>query len=274
MHFVKMHGCGNDFIVTHEIEPDRLPALIARTPHLCDRRRGIGADGLVLVQPSDCADMRMRIINADGTEAEMCGNGIRCAFTYARDRGLLTADQAVFETAAGNIVTEGRGELVRVMMGPPTLSAPDIPTKQAQGWVIDTPLEARDRAFAITAVSMGNPHAVIFVPEPTDELVLDYGPIIESHPFFPRHTNVEFVKIVDRRRLQMRVFERGVGETLACGTGACAAAVAAIVSDRAENQVTVHLSGGELAIEWDGSAENPVFMTGPAVFVYEGDTDY
>jgi len=271
MQFLKMHGCGNDFVVTHLTEgAGRADALMRAAPAVCDRRRGVGADGLIVLLPSERADLRMRIANADGSEAEMCGNGIRCAFVYARMRGLLKAGRAVFETLAGPIETEAEGDGVRVNMGRPRLAAAQIPVTATGSRVVDREVEAGGRRFRLTAVSMGNPHAVIHADELTDELVLGFGPQIERHPFFPRHVNVEFVKVLSPDRIRMRVFERGVGETQACGTGACAAAVAGVLTGRSGTSVTVELSGGELAIAWDGDPGHAVMMSGPAVCVYEG----
>ena len=270
MNFAKMHGCGNDFIVSHEVGPAEVPALARRAPALCDRRTGVGADGIVLVLPSPVADLAMRIINADGSEAEMCGNGIRCALRYALSRGLASGSAVTFHTLAGRIRAETQGELVRVDMGAPVLDAPAIPTAQAAGRVLMHELEAGGRSFAVTAVSMGNPHAVIYAEELSDELVLRYGPLLERHPFFPRRANIEFVKVLAEGEVALRVWERGCGETPACGTGACAAAVAGILNGRHGSPVRVRLTGGELRIEWNGDEQQSVFMTGPAAEVYTG----
>jgi len=268
MEFAKMHGCGNDFVVAHEVGD--VEALGRAAPRLCDRRTGIGADGIVIVLPSSTADLRMRIFNADGSEAEMCGNGIRCAYRYARARGLCAAGRAVFQTGAGLVSTESAGERVRVNMGPPVLRAADIPVALSTDRVVDQPIVVGNRQLRFTAVSMGNPHAVFHVDALTDELVLGTGALVERHELFPRRVNAEFVVVESRDRVRMRVFERGVGETLACGTGACAAAVAGILTGRHGSPVAVELPGGQLDIEWGGRDDGPVWMTGPAVEVYTG----
>ena len=263
----KMHGCGNDFILTHHAAD--VDAVIRATPALCDRRRGIGADGVILLLPSRSADWRMRIFNADGSEAEMCGNGIRCAYRYAVAHGLCAEGRIVFETAAGPIATEAKGELVRVNMGFPVLRARDIPVALDEERVLNYPLRIGGKDFQFTAVSMGNPHAVFHVDALSDELVRGIGALVERHELFPRRVNAEFIQVLDSGSVRMRVFERGVGETLACGTGACAAAVAGILTGRHGSPVSVELPGGQLIIEWGGSQQDPVWMSGPAVAVFE-----
>ena len=270
MNFVKMHGCGNDFIVTHEIADGAVENLRKRAPLLCDRRRGIGADGIILVLPSIGAGLKMRIINADGSEAEMCGNGIRCFAIYVRDKGLNAGGILTVDTLAGKIVTTLRGDTVRVDMGPPVLEASRIPVAGGSGPVIMQPVVADGRRFSVTAVSMGNPHAVIYADELTDDLVHNWGRRLECHPFFPRRVNVEFVKVVSDSEVRMRVFERGVGETHACGTGACATVVAGILNKKHGNAVKVRLIGGDLNVEWSGDPSQPVYMSGPAAVAYEG----
>ena len=265
MQFVKMQGCANDFIVTDDFGKIKIQELIAMAPSLCDRRRGIGADGIICVLPSKTADFGMRIINADGSEAEMCGNGIRCMAVYCQRKGLSAKTALAIETNAGIIQTEFKNDQVRVNMRPPILAGSKIPVARSD----DKPF-IMEPTFSIIAVSMGNPHAVIFTDKLTDELVLTYGAKIEQHPFFPKKTNVEFVKIRSKTEIDMRVFERGCGETMACGTGACASVVAGILTEKLGPAVTVHLSGGDLLIEWDGNPANPVFMTGPALWVFEG----
>jgi diaminopimelate epimerase len=271
MRFTKMHGCSNDFVLTHE--PVDSNALSAATPRLCNRRTGVGADGVILLQPSQRATLRMRIFNADGSEAEMCGNGIRCAFRYAVAHGLASGQRIEFETGAGIIVTEEADGLVRVDMGKPVLRARDIPVALDFDIVKEYPLDIDGRQLRFTAVSMGNPHAVFHVDELSDALVLQTGRKVECHPLFPRRVNAEFVTVLGRDRVRMRVFERGVGETMACGTGACAVAVAGILTGRHDHAVWVELPGGELHIEWSGSVSDSVFMTGPAVTVFEGEVD-
>ncbi len=274
LNFLKMEGLGNDFIVTHEVSLP-LPFRIAQQAAvLCDRRRSIGADGLILILPSITADFQMRIFNSDGSEAEMCGNGIRCCAVYVKKLRLSVKRSLSFETGAGSIATElTRNGLVRVTMGRPVLSAPQIPTMKIAGTVIMEDLPVDDRLFKVTAVSMGNPHAVIYDDHLTDELVHAWGKKIEIHPFFPKKTNVEFVKVLSQNEIRMRVWERGCGETLACGTGACASVVAGIINKLHGNKVTVHLPGGDLFVEWNGKETSPVYMTGPAKIVFKGSVE-
>jgi diaminopimelate epimerase len=274
--FLKMHGLGNDFVVTHEARPDDAAAIRKNAVRLCDRRRGIGADGVVLILPaiSRGADFQMRIFNSDGSEAEMCGNAIRCCALYARLKDLSSTTDLSFDTGAGPIATSlcGNG-LIRVTMSRPVLDAALIPTAQASGRVIMRDVTVDGRTFAVTAVSMGNPHAVIYADELTDDLVLNWGKRMETHPFFPKKTNVEFITVLSDKEIQMRVWERGCGETQACGTGACASVVSGIVNKLHGNKITVHLPGGDLLIEWDGSLESPVYMTGPAEVSFKGSFD-
>ncbi len=264
--FTKMQGIGNDFVVIdcRKDAPADLPALSRR---LCDRRFGVGADQLLLLYGSATADFLMRIFNADGSEVEMCGNGIRCCAKYVWDRGLSGKNVLEIETAAGIIRPERAGEMVKVDMGVPVLDAGMIPVA-LDGQVKDHPLTIGDRTFAITCVSMGNPHAVIFVDDVAGFPVQQYGPMIETHPLFPKRTNVEFVQVLDAGTLRMRVWERGAGETLACGTGASAAAVAANLKGLVGKRVRVRLPGGDLVIELLDNGR--VAMTGPAEEVFEG----
>jgi diaminopimelate epimerase len=274
LNFIKMEGLGNDFLVTHEISPESVQFIADQTITLCDRRHGIGGDGVILVLPSSKADFRMRIFNSDGSEAEMCGNGIRCCALYVKTIHLSEKPSLTFETGAGMISTESLGNsLFRVNMGKPILDASKIPTTKACCKVIMHDLRVDCNSFKITAVSMGNPHAVIYADELSDNLVHTWGKKIENHPFFPKKTNVEFIKVLSNSEIQMRVWERGCGETQACGTGACAAAVAGIVNHLHDNKVTVHLLGGDLQIEWDGNESNPVFMTGPARIAFRGSVE-
>lgn len=273
IHFTKMHGTGNDFIVIDCRE--RGPADPARfAAAYCDRRFGIGADQVLLLRSSAVADFAMKIFNADGSEVEMCGNGIRCLARYIWTRGLSAKKALDIETPAGIIRPEQEGDLVRVDMGEPVFAAERVPVRaggerQGDAPVVDFPLGIGDREFLITCVSMGNPHAVIFLDEPVREFgVTRYGPDIERHPIFPKRTNVEFINVKSRDELVMRVWERGSGETLACGTGASAAGVAAMIKGLTDRKVTIHLLGGDLVIEW--AADNRVLMTGPAVEVFEG----
>ncbi len=275
MEFTKMEALANDFVMVNAVNmtASRQSAIIARTAWLCDRRRGVGGDGVIFVLPSETHDFRMRIFNSDGSEAEMCGNGIRCFSSFARHKGLTDKNSLSIQTGAGTICTEAAGDKIRVDMGSPVLAAPRIPVAQSEGQVIDRELAVDDRTFRITAVSMGNPHAVIFVDELTDELMFDWGERIERHPFFPNRVNVEFIRMRSAAEVDMRVFERGCGETWACGTGACAAAVAGILTGRHNNTVTIHLRGGDLIVSWDGNPEHSVFKTGPARIVFEGSVD-
>lgn len=271
MKFTKMEGLANDFIVTHHLSEEDSLLIQKKAQGLCDRRRGIGGDGVILVLPSEKADYRMRIFNADGSEPEMCGNGVRCFALYLKKTGLWKNTKLSIETLSGIISTEFNGDLIKVNMGHPIFDASRIPVAKKNGQAIMEQIPIDDEYFFVTAVSMGNPHAVIYAEELTDDLVLRIGKKIESHQFFPKRVNVEFVKVLSSNEIQMRVFERGCGETMACGTGACAGVVAGIINKKHGNNVTVHLIGGDLFIEWDGSEKHPVYMTGPAVWVYEGD---
>lgn len=270
--FTKMHGLGNDFVLI-DCRGSDLPGKFNMSNlavRLCRRRFGIGADQLLLLYPSETAHFKMQIFNADGGEVEMCGNGIRCFAKYIWDRGLSDKDALEIETPAGIIKPERIGSLVRVDMGEPVFSPADIPVNIGSDTsVVDYPLQVKDREFRITCISMGNPHAVIFLDEEVSDFPVGaYGPEIENHPLFPRRTNVEFVNVKSRCELVVRVWERGSGETLACGTGASATGVASMRKGLTDRKVTVALPGGELMIEW--LENNRVYMTGPAVEVYEG----
>ncbi len=275
MRFTKMHGCGNDYVYVNCFEeavdePERIAPLVS------DRHFGIGADGLVLILPSDAADFRMQMFNPDGSEAEMCGNAIRCVAKFAYDRGLTDKTEFDCETGAGilhlvSTVVDGKVEKVRVDMGEPRLERAEIPMTGEPGRVLREPLDVDGAAFEITCVSMGNPHTVIRVDEPTDDLVLGVGPKIETHDVFPARTNVEFVQVLSRTELRQRTWERGAGETLACGTGASAVAVACSLNDWTDRAVVIHLLGGDLEIEW--AEDNCVYMTGPATHVFDGEID-
>lgn len=278
--FTKMHGLGNDFILIDLFSKvDNFPNIDMERLSIkfCNRRFGIGADQLLILDKSKEADFKMKIYNADGGEVEMCGNGIRCLAKYVWDKGLSTNPILKIETMAGIIMPEKIGEMVRVDMGEPAFQPKLIPTNLLQEstditCIIDYPLTILDRVFNVTCVSMGNPHTVIFLEEDiTNFPVKTYGPIIEHHESFPKRTNVEFVNPKNDKELNMRVWERGSGETLACGTGAAAVAIAAMKKQLVERKVTVHLPGGELLIEW--ADNNHVFMTGPAVTVFEGTID-
>lgn len=275
MRFVKVHGLGNDFVLVdglkENFDTESFPELAVR---VCDRHFGVGADGLVFLLPSGEADVKMRIFNSDGSEAEMCGNVIRCAAKYLREHGIVEKEKVRVETLAGIIVPElilegERVALVRVDMGEPRLERSEIPMSGPPGRVVDEPLAVDGAVYRVTAVSMGNPHCVIFVPEVDSVPLRDIGPRIENLPAFPRKTNVEFIKVLGGEEIRMRVWERGAGETLACGTGACAAAVAAHLNGRTGRRVTVHLQAGDLLIEWAG--DNHIYMTGPAEEIFSGD---
>jgi diaminopimelate epimerase len=275
MRFTKMHGAGNDYVYVDCIRqpPPKDPPALSRV--ISDRHFGVGSDGLILICPSEKADARMRMYNADGSEAEMCGNGVRCIAKFLYDHGHARKDRITLETGRGVLILEpevkdGKVQRVRVDMGEPILVADRIPTTLPGNPPIDAPLTVGDTTLAVTCVSMGNPHCVSFVDAITDTLVLVTGPKVEKHPAFPRRTNVEFIKINRRDDVHMRVWERGSGETLACGTGACAVAVAGVLSKRLDRRVTVHLLGGDLELDWS-EKDNHVYMTGPATEVFEGD---
>ncbi|NOZ25836.1 MAG: diaminopimelate epimerase [Nitrospirae bacterium] len=276
MKFTKMHGLGNDFIVIDTVRESSLADLgtdeLSRlSVHLCNRRLAVGADQLLLLCPSQEADFRMRIFNADGSEVEMCGNGIRCLARYIWDRGLSGKEVLEIETLAGIIRPEARGEMVRVDMGMPEFSPEKIPVdlqESETALLIDYPLEIEGRVFEVTCLSMGNPHCVTVIDDVETFPVSYYGPLIENHEMFPSRTNVEFIEILNDREIRMRVWERGAGETMACGTGASAAAVATSLKGITGRDVTVHLLGGDLSIEW--SEDGHVYMTGPAVTVFDG----
>ena len=273
MQFAKLEALGNDFIVMQAAGPPEAEALAGQAARLCDRRRGIGADGLIVALPptQGGADWGMRIFNADGSEAEMCGNGVRCLALYLRRSGLAPDESLTVETLAGPIRVAWQGEQMRVEMGRPVLEAAEVPTAQRTGRVILREICVEDRAFAVTAVSMGPPHAVIYAEELSDALVLGYGSKLEGHPFFPRRTNVDFVRVIAEGEIEMRVYERGCGETPACGTGACAAVVAGVLTGRSGHRVTVHLPGGDLEVAWDGDPQHSVYLTGPARWVFAGE---
>jgi diaminopimelate epimerase len=242
------------------------------------RRFGVGGDGLILICPSEIADCRMRMFNSDGSEAEMCGNGIRCVSKFVYDEGIAPRTELKIETGAGiltllNEVRNGKVERVQVDMGEPILDAGQIPTLlPGDPTVVGVPLLVGGREFQVTCVSMGNPHAVLFVEEATDEMVLGIGPKIEVHKAFPQQTNVEFVEVLSRSELRQRTWERGSGETWACGTGATAVAVAAVLNGKTDRAVLIHLRGGDLDIRWD-EADNHVYMTGPATRICDGTWD-
>jgi diaminopimelate epimerase len=275
MQFTKMHGAGNDYVYLDCFD-GRLPADPAELARQMSHRHfGVGADGLILIRKSDSADARMQMFNADGSEAQMCGNGIRCVAKYVYDHRLCRQSSLKIETGAGvlalDLVTKGGlVTSVRVDMGEPILQADRIPTTLPGDPVVNRDLEVAGQRFAATCVSMGNPHCIIFVEQTTDVLVSETGPAIESDAVFPEKVNVEFVEVISPREVRQRTWERGSGETWACGTGASAVCVAGVLAGRTERKILNHLLGGDLELEWD-EATNHVFMTGPATEVFTGD---
>ena len=302
MKFTKMHGCGNDYIYvngfTEKISQEEKPELVRR---LSDRHFGIGGDGVIFINPSDEADFEMEMYNADGSRAEMCGNGIRCVAKFVYDKG-LTDKTDISIISCGQIkylqlfLKENKVDSVRVNMGAPKLRSEQIPVIMGDGKnhtdichesdtvrekenntnegekesVIDEPITVQGKEYKMTCVSMGNPHAVVFMDNVTDLEIEKIGPHFENHERFPNRINTEFVKVLDRKTVQMRVWERGTGETLACGTGCCATVVACVLNGLTDNTVTVKLLGGEIEITWDREADL-VYMTGPAAAVFEGE---
>ena len=274
MKFTKMHGCGNDYVYINLFEekvddPAKLSTIVS------DRHFGIGSDGVITIGPSDIADFRMRIYNADGSEAEMCGNGIRCVAKYVYDHKLTNKTEISVESGAGikylTLYTkDGKVEQVRVDMGEPILEPDKIPVIADGSCVVDEPIEAGGKQWRMTCVSMGNPHAVIFVDDVADFELEKYGPSFENNSRFPKRTNTEFVQIISRNEASMRVWERGSAETWACGTGTCATVMACILNKKTDDKVLVHLRGGDLVIEYDRDT-NHVFMTGPATEVFTGE---
>ena len=283
MKFTKMHGCGNDYIFVDCI---RYPFTEEETKDLSriavvasDRRTGIGSDGMILIKPSTEADFEMEMYNSDGSMGEMCGNGIRCVGKYVYDYHLTDKRQIRIATKAGIKqldlnVKNGKVETVRVNMGQPILTPEQIPVSYEgdEKQLIDYTIEAGGVFYQITCVSMGNPHAVLFLPDILRTDVKYIGGLIEHHKMFPNRTNVEFVHVINKNTIEMRVWERGSGETFACGTGACASVIACILHGYTDHKVTVHLLGGDLMVEYDKEA-NLVYMTGPAVTVYDGETE-
>ncbi len=268
IHFTKMHGLGNDFIVIEDLD-GKLGIGPKEAVFLCDRKFGVGADGVLIIGHSEKADLKMKVFNSDGSEAEMCGNGIRCFALYAKEKGLVSGDSFAVETPAGIIKPEIKGEEVEVDMGEPVLEGPRIPIN-LEGQVIDHPASFGGNNFRITCVSMGNPHCIIF-REGGGEVDLEgLGPMIENDVLFPRRTNVEFVRVIGPDEIEVKVWERGAGPTLACGTGACASLVASVLNSKTGREATVRLPGGDLKVEWR-EEDNRVYMTGPAAFVFSGE---
>ena len=275
MRFTKMHGIGNDYVY---VETFRQPAPddpVALAVAVSDRHFGIGSDGLILIEPSDRADARMRMFNNDGSESEMCGNGVRCVAKFIHDHGIARQPRVTVETGRGVLsldleIVDDRAERVRVDMGAPILRSDAIPTTLPGDPPVDAEVDLGSRTVRLTAVSMGNPHAVIYVDAVEDYPVEQIGPIIERHPAFPRKVNVHFVEVLGPGEVRMRTWERGTGITLACGTGACAVAVAGVLTGRTGGKLLAHLPGGDLTLEWAGG-DAPVFMTGPAAEVFSGE---
>ena len=273
MRFTKMEGCGNDYIYINAMEEEvRNPEMLAVA--MSESHFGIGADGLVLILDSDVADFRMRMFNLDGSEGEMCGNAVRCIAKYVYERGLTDKEEITLETLGGIKVLRlhiQNGVVIAVTadMGEPILAADKIPVCSEKEPVIGEKLHILDQDFAFTCVSMGNPHAVTFVEQVAQFPVEKYGSLTEIHPIFPKKANIEFAQVIDRTHLSMRVWERGSGETLACGTGACATLVAAVLNGLCERKVRIQLLGGTLEIEWR-EADNHIYMTGPARFSFDG----
>ena len=274
MKFTKMHGIGNDYVYVNCFEESvKNPAEVSK--FVSNRHFGIGSDGLILISPSAIADFRMNIYNADGSQAEMCGNGIRCVEKYVYDYGLTDKTEISVETLAGIKylrlqVENGKVASVEVNMGAPILEPKEIPVAVEESPVVNVPVEVKGKIYHMTCVSMGNPHAIIFMNNVKDLDIEAIGPYFENHTVFPKRTNTEFVEVLDRNTVNMRLWQRGSDETLACGTGACATTVACILNDKTENEVTVHLLGGDLKIRWDREA-NQVYMTGPATVVFDGE---
>ena len=272
--FTKMHGLGNDYVymdaIHQHIEDESTLAQFVSNRHF-----GIGSDGLILICKSEKADFKMRMFNSDGSEAEMCGNGIRCVGKFVYDKGLTQKTEVTIETLAGIKtvqlnVKNGKVETVKVDMGEPILEPKEIPVISEEKPVKNLKLKAEDKEFVFTCVSMGNPHAITIVDNTKEFDVEKYGKVLEVNKAFPNKTNVEFIEIVDKNNIKMRVWERGAGETLACGTGACASVVACVLNNLIERNVNVELLGGKLEIEWNKN-DNHVYMTGPAVTVFEGE---
>lgn len=274
MRFTKMHGCGNDYVYVNCFAEPFPKNAAALSRAVSDRHFGVGSDGLILICPSETADARMRMYNVDGSEAEMCGNGIRCVAKYVYDHGIARKPTLRIETGRGMLTLDlelagGKVRRVRVDMGEPILEAARIPTTLPDNPPSDVPLAVAGRTYSVTCVSMGNPHCVEYVDDVDKVPLRDVGPLIETDPHFPQRTNVEFVEVVSRGEVRMRVWERGSGETWACGTGACAVAVAGVVTGRTDRRLRARLRGGDLDLEW--SSDGHVYMTGPAEEVFTGE---
>lgn len=274
MKFTKMHGCGNDYVYINGFQ-EKIEDKAEFARCVSDRHFGVGSDGAIFINPSDEADFEMEMYNADGTRAEMCGNGIRCVAKYVYDYGLT--DQTKISIASFHkikyldlTVENGKVTKVRVDMGQPILDADQIPVVSQSEQVIHERIEVDGKEYKMTCVSMGNPHAIVFMDDVANLQIEKIGPSFENHPRFPKRINTEFVKVIDSSYVEMRVWERGTGETLACGTGCCATVVACVLNGRTDRKVTVKVLGGEIDIEWDEKTDH-VFMTGPAATVFEGE---
>lgn len=277
MKFTKMHGCGNDYIYVNglkeQIDAKRKPELVRR---LSDRHFGIGGDGVIFINPGKSACFEMEMYNADGTRAQMCGNGIRCVAKYVYDYGLTDQTSITIESFGQvkylclTLGADGKVSTVRVNMGAPILTASEIPVVSGNEQVVDEDIEVDGQHYKMTCVSMGNPHAIVFLKHLSDFEIEKIGPRFEHHTRFPERVNTEFVRVIDRNTVQMRVWERGTGETLACGTGCCATVVACVLNGLTDTKVTVKVLGGELLCEWE-QTENLVYMTGPAETVFDGE---
>ena len=276
MKFTKMHGIGNDYVYVNCFkETVEHPSEMAIK--VSDRHFGIGSDGLILIEPSEVADGKMEMYNADGSQGAMCGNGIRCVAKYMYDYGITDKTSISVETKSGIkyldlTIKDGKVDTVKVNMGTPILKAVDIPVRSEKEQVIDEPVMVDGKEWKITCVSMGNPHAITYIDDVKNLEIEKIGPKFENHEIFPDRVNTEFVRVIDRNTVEMRVWERGSGETLACGTGACAVAVSSILNGLTEEEVTVKLLGGDLKIFWDRT-ENKVYMTGSATTVFDGEID-
>lgn len=277
MKFTKMQGCGNDYVYVNGFE-EKIEDEVKTAIKVSDRHFGIGGDGMIIINPSDIADFEMKMYNADGTRAEMCGNGIRCVAKYVFDYGLTDKTSLTIESMGKikyidlTLDDDGKVKSVKVDMGAPVLDAKNVPVISKMERAIGDEIEVDGKTYIMTCVSMGNPHAVIFLDEDIKSLSIDeIGSKFENHERFPNKANTEFARIIDRQNIEMRVWERGTGETLACGTGCCATAVAGILDGRVDNNVKIHVLGGVIDIYWSGKAEDSVIMSGPAQIVFDGE---
>lgn len=274
MKFTKMQGCGNDYVYINGFA-EKIGDKPAFVRAVSDRHFGVGGDGAIFINPSEEADFEMEMYNADGTRAEMCGNGIRCVAKYVYDKG-MTDKKQISIVSFGNVkyvdlyVDDGLVRSVKVNMGAPVLEAKKVPVKSAMERSVDEPITVKGKEYRMTCVSMGNPHAVVFMENIAELDIASIGPLFENHEVFPNRTNTEFVEVVDRTHVNMRVWERGTGETLACGTGCCATVAACVLNGLTEDEVTVRVLGGEIDIRWDRN-KNLIYMTGPAETVFEGE---